>query len=60
MQEKCGIFGIVSNTETIPILFEGLKKLQHRGQGGCGIGYVEKDELCIVKKIGIVTNLTRE
>lgn len=58
MYEKCGIFGIISNTNTIPILFEGLKKLQHRGQDGCGIGYVEKDELRIVKKMGLVTNLS--
>lgn len=58
MHEKCGIFGIISNTNTIPILLEGLKKLQHRGQDGCGIGYVEKDELRIFKKMGFVTNLS--
>lgn len=61
MNEKCGIFGLISKQNTIPILFNGLKKLQHRGQDGCGIGFVNNNNnLEIIKKMGLVTNLKHE
>jgi len=60
MYEKCGIFGIISKQNTIPILLNGLKNLQHRGQDGCGIGYIENNELCNIKKLGLVSVLEND
>jgi len=37
MHDNCGIIGIISEEEDVlPLLFEGLFSLQHRGQEACG------------------------
>ena len=60
MYEKCGIFGIISKKNSIPFVFKGLQKLQHRGQDGCGIGFVNNNNLQVIKKIGLVANLEND
>jgi glutamine phosphoribosylpyrophosphate amidotransferase len=34
----CGIIGYIDEKEAIPILIEGLKKLEYRGYDSAGIG----------------------
>jgi len=38
----CGIFGVVSNRNIIPILIEGIKKLEYRGYDSWGIAWIGK------------------
>ena len=33
----CGIVGAVSNRNIVPILVEGLKRLEYRGYDSCGV-----------------------
>ena len=33
----CGIVGAVSNRNIVPILLEGLKRLEYRGYDSCGV-----------------------
>ena len=37
IQDKCGVFGLYSNTECIQDIYQGIDFLQHRGQDYCGI-----------------------
>ena len=58
MKDKCGIFGIVSlNKDAISKTFFGLKQLQHRGQDGSGIGFIENNSIQTSKEIGLVGEL---
>ena len=38
----CGIFGVVSYRNVVPLLVEGMKKLEYRGYDSCGIAIIEK------------------
>jgi len=41
----CGIIGYVGTKEVIPILVEGLKKLEYRGYDSAGIAVVEEGKI---------------
>ncbi|QTA38876.1 amidophosphoribosyltransferase [Thermosipho ferrireducens] len=57
--ESCGIFGalMLNGENAVPYVIEGLIALQHRGQESAGIAYVEKEELKVYKKMGMVTEV---
>ena len=40
----CGIVGYIGAKNSIPILIEGLKRLEYRGYDSAGIGVITKDE----------------
>ena len=54
----CGILGYVGEKEAIPILIEGLKKLEYRGYDSAGI-CVSKNGLNMVKKPGRIFELEK-
>ena len=63
MKEKCGVFGIYTSSidnKVIPNVINGLKKLQHRGQEGCGIAYDNSGNLNINKGLGLVNDVFHE
>lgn len=63
MKEKCGVFGIynsISNSDTIPLVINGLKLLQHRGQEGCGVAFENNRQLDIHKGVGLVTDVFKD
>jgi glucosamine--fructose-6-phosphate aminotransferase (isomerizing) len=41
----CGIIGYVGSQEVVPILLEGLKKLEYRGYDSAGIAVIDKGEI---------------
>ncbi len=41
----CGIVGAVSNRDIVPILIEGLKRLEYRGYDSCGVAVHQGGEL---------------
>ncbi len=41
----CGIVGAVSERNVVPVLIEGLKRLEYRGYDSCGVAVVQRDVL---------------
>ncbi len=56
----CGIVGYIGTKNCIPILIEGLKRLEYRGYDSAGIGVI-KNGLCrVIKQKGKVVELENE
>ncbi|WP_018084539.1 glutamine--fructose-6-phosphate transaminase (isomerizing) [Desulfurispora thermophila] len=53
----CGIVGYIGPRPAVPILVEGLQKLEYRGYDSAGIALIEDNHLRIYKKVGKLTNL---
>lgn len=53
----CGIIGYIGSKEAVPILLDGLKKLEYRGYDSAGIAVLKDNEIKIVKCKGKVTKL---
>jgi glucosamine--fructose-6-phosphate aminotransferase (isomerizing) len=50
----CGIVGYIGTKCAVPILLEGLRRLEYRGYDSAGIAVVEDGELCRVRMQGKV------
>lgn len=46
----CGIVGYAGDRNVIPVLINGLKKLEYRGYDSAGIAYIDNDGNMIIKK----------
>ena len=53
----CGIVGYVGNKDVVPILIDGLKRLEYRGYDSAGIGVIEKGKLELRRCMGKICNL---
>jgi glucosamine--fructose-6-phosphate aminotransferase (isomerizing) len=53
----CGIVGYIGPKNAVPLLLDGLKKLEYRGYDSGGIAVIEKDSLRLAKKVGKLANL---
>ena len=53
----CGIVGYIGKKNCVPILLQGLKRLEYRGYDSAGIGIIQKHEPIIVKNKGKVSLL---
>ena len=48
----CGIIGYVGNEDAVPIIVDGLKKLEYRGYDSAGIAVLEKSGFGVIKQKG--------
>jgi glutamine---fructose-6-phosphate transaminase (isomerizing) len=55
----CGIVGYVGPDEALPIIIEGLKRLEYRGYDSAGV-VIQDGELSVVKKAGKLEVLEKE
>jgi glucosamine--fructose-6-phosphate aminotransferase (isomerizing) len=55
----CGIVGYIGRQDAVPILMEGLHRLEYRGYDSAGIAVVRGSELRTCKSKGKVRDLTR-
>ena len=53
----CGIVGYVGPRDVIPVLTEGLSKLEYRGYDSAGVAYLENGQMRVVKAKGRLSNL---
>lgn len=53
----CGIVGAVANNDIIPVLVEGLKRLEYRGYDSAGVAVLKSGNLERVRRVGKVREL---
>ena len=54
----CGIIGYIGKDTAVPILIQGLHRLEYRGYDSAGIAVVEDGKLCRMRVQGKVQGLT--
>jgi glutamine---fructose-6-phosphate transaminase (isomerizing) len=55
----CGIVGYIGPKEVVPVILDGLKKLEYRGYDSAGLAVVRNGEVRIRRSSGKLINLTR-
>ena len=53
----CGIVGYVGYKNSIPVLINGLERLEYRGYDSAGIAIVNENSLNVLKRSGKVKSL---
>ncbi|WP_368564094.1 glutamine--fructose-6-phosphate transaminase (isomerizing) [Pseudoxanthomonas sp. UTMC 1351] len=53
----CGIVGAIADRDVVPVLIEGLKRLEYRGYDSAGIAVVEAHDVRRVRRTGRVSEM---
>ena len=56
----CGIVGYVGTRAALPILIEGLRRLEYRGYDSSGVALYDPEAVWLRKSVGRVDNLARQ
>ncbi len=55
----CGIVGYIGHRQVLPILMNGLKRLEYRGYDSAGIAIINSNQLSIEKAVGKISQLEK-
>lgn len=55
----CGIIGYVGSEDAVPIILDGLKKLEYRGYDSAGIAVIDKGRFAVAKQKGRLSQLEK-
>jgi glucosamine--fructose-6-phosphate aminotransferase (isomerizing) len=53
----CGIVGYVGPDQALPIILEGLRRLEYRGYDSAGVAVIDGESLAVVKRAGKLVEL---
>jgi glucosamine--fructose-6-phosphate aminotransferase (isomerizing) len=53
----CGIVGYVGPEPVLPILIDGLSRLEYRGYDSAGVAFIDQNQIQVTKKKGRIRNL---
>ena len=53
----CGIVGAAARRDIVPVLVEGLRRLEYRGYDSCGIALVDEKDIGLVRTVSRVDDL---
>lgn len=56
----CGIIGYVGSDEVVPVLLDGLRRLEYRGYDSAGIAVMGRDRIEILRAAGKLGNLDQK
>lgn len=56
----CGIIGYVGESPALPLLLQGLKKLEYRGYDSSGVALLEENNILTFRKKGKITELEKD
>ena len=54
----CGIVGYIGNNDALPVLIEGLSKLEYRGYDSAGVAILKNEGIHVQKQSGRLANLS--
>lgn len=55
----CGIVGYIGRSEALPVLLDGLRRLEYRGYDSAGVALVHEGSLEVRKSVGRIANLAQ-
>ena len=56
----CGIVGYIGAESALPILIEGLSRLEYRGYDSAGVAYIQNEQVIVTKRKGRLKMLSDE
>ena len=56
----CGIIGYIGERQVLPVLLEGLRRLEYRGYDSAGVVFLENKKIKVIKVKGRVFNLAEK
>ncbi|MDE2484661.1 MAG: glutamine--fructose-6-phosphate transaminase (isomerizing) [candidate division NC10 bacterium] len=53
----CGIVGYVGHKKVVPVLLEGLKRLEYRGYDSAGLAIIQQNRIVVYRSVGKIKEL---